>query len=289
MNKDLLKENRVHGSLSYPLSFYAITCPADTPLLDLHWHEELELLLLTEGKARFRVDSAEYDLAAGEAIFINTGELHAGEKLGEQPCSFVAIVLHPQMFKSSAVDLIHDQYIIPLLQKKYQVPVHLNGERGSEVTGLLRELIALNEEKPPAFELLAKGLLSIAIAKLLQLGEPAEQANKADAGTYNIERLKTVLTYIEAHYKEPIALAQLAKLLAMSESYFCRFFKSMTKESPVAYMNAYRLQKAAYLLLTSNKNVMEVALDTGFKHMSYFNTVFKQRYGCSPSAYRSKL
>ena len=78
------------------------------------------------------------------------------------------------------------------------------------------------------------------------------------------ERLKKVILYIQNHYHRPIRLSELADLIPMSEGQFCRFFKSMTGQTPVDYMNSYRVRQVAELLRQPDNKISDIALDVGF-------------------------
>lgn len=54
-------------------------------------------------------------------------------------------------------------------------------------------------------------------------------------------------------------------------------------------MNGYRAQRAADKLRQTDDLIMDIALDSGFNNLSYFNVVFRQRYGCTPGQYRKRL
>lgn len=290
MNKSTLKEERRHGTPVYPVSLYEITCSPDHPLLDLHWHDELEFLLVTEGRASFRVDANDYELNAGEAIFVNSGLLHSGSVVGDEPCSFVAVVFHPSLFGNGSIDYLFDQYIVPIIQETLRLPVHLRrrSEPETELLDTLYRMAKANRDKRLASEMEIKGLLFYCLSRMLVLSEPTSGPRREQDG-YRIERLKAVIAHIERHYAEPITLQQLAGIACMSESYFCRFFKKITTKSPVEYMNGYRVQQAAARLRSTDDKMMEIALDVGFNSLSYFNVVFRGRYGCTPSEYRKRL
>ena len=118
MDKALLKEARQHGSPAYPASIYHICCPPEQPLLDLHWHDELEFLMVTSGRAVFRVETRDYEVKAGEAIFVGSGDLHSGDVAGGEPCAFSAVVFHPDLIGGGALDLMHQRYVRPLLEDR---------------------------------------------------------------------------------------------------------------------------------------------------------------------------
>lgn len=290
MNKLQLKEERRHGNAVYPVSIYEITCAPDHPLLDLHWHDEFEFLLVTEGRATFRVDASDYELGAGEAIFVGSGLLHSGSVIGDEPCSFVAVVFHAALFGNESLDALYDRYVVPILQGRYLLPVHVTAGSGParELLYALERIKEANRGGRLASELEIKGLLFSMLALLLRLGEPVSDPKPSQDG-YRIERLKTVIGYLESHYAEPVSLGQLATIARMSESYFCRFFKRITTKSPIEYLNGYRIQQAANRLRRTGDPIMRIAMDVGFNNLSYFNVVFRDRFGCTPGQYRKQF
>lgn len=97
--QSLLKENRVHGDSMFPLAAYWIELPSGTHVLDTHWHEEAEFFMLLEGEILFQVDTEYFPLRAGEAVFIESGDIHAAYVLNEDtPCKFCALVFLPDLW-----------------------------------------------------------------------------------------------------------------------------------------------------------------------------------------------
>ncbi|MNO04942.1 Regulatory protein SoxS [compost metagenome] len=72
----------------------------------------------------------------------------------------------------------------------------------------------------------------------------------------------------------------------MSEGQFCRFFKSMTRQTPMDYVNSYRIRQAAEMLRVEDRKISDIALEVGFDNISYFIRVFRKMMKCSPSAFR---
>ena len=82
--------------------------------------------------------------------------------------------------------------------------------------------------------------------------------------------------------------ALIADEMNMSQRQFYRRFKEMSLLSPAVYIKNYRIEKAAQMLRTTDKNIMEVLTDAGFKSKAYFYKEFAQRYGCTPMEYKNK-
>lgn len=90
--------------------------------------------------------------------------------------------------------------------------------------------------------------------------------------------------FIEAHFDEPVTLAQLAALSALSVSRFATVFRQQFGSSPYRYLCGLRVQRAQILLLEGVPGSM-VAAEVGFFDQSHLARHFKQICGMTPSAY----
>ena len=81
----------------------------------------------------------------------------------------------------------------------------------------------------------------------------------------------------------------LAALCGCSTRHFNRLFREHFGEPPRARQTELRLLKARQLLATSDAKVIEVALDSGYRSLSLFNSLFKRRFGMSPSEFRETV
>ncbi|RHA09222.1 response regulator [Megasphaera sp. AM44-1BH] len=95
--------------------------------------------------------------------------------------------------------------------------------------------------------------------------------------------VESVLEYIEANYDKELTLDQITKEYFVSKGYFCRVFKKYTGKRFVSYLTEVRMKKARELLSSGKYTITEVAGRIGFKDASYFSTVFRKFYSCSPS------
>ncbi|MNC51581.1 HTH-type transcriptional regulator CdhR [compost metagenome] len=94
---------------------------------------------------------------------------------------------------------------------------------------------------------------------------------------------------MQAHYSRPISIRELADLIPMSEGQFCRFFKAMTRQTPIEYLNAYRITQANELLRFTDRKIADIAMEVGFGHISYFIKVYRKVMKTTPSRYRLSL
>ena len=89
MERERLREDRIHGNAMYPVSVYPdIEQLNGDSILDCHWHDEMEFTMVTQGSAVFQIDMNTVEVKAGEAIFVNRGEIHAGYLKSDLPACF---------------------------------------------------------------------------------------------------------------------------------------------------------------------------------------------------------
>ncbi len=92
--------------------------------------------------------------------------------------------------------------------------------------------------------------------------------------------------YARQNFRNSVKLQDLAGLYSFNEKYIGRLFKKATDVSFTQYINKLRLSAAANELLSSEKSIINIALDCGFENVTYFNRLFKTRFGISPKEYR---
>lgn len=100
--------------------------------------------------------------------------------------------------------------------------------------------------------------------------------------------LNSVLQFIHSNLSKGITVDDVVAVSGYSRTGFHKLFKSRMKISPHEYIEQERLKTASLLLLKGNK-VKEVAKIMGYNDVSYFNKVFKRRYGITPLEYKLKL
>lgn len=99
--------------------------------------------------------------------------------------------------------------------------------------------------------------------------------------------LADVLAYIDRHMFEPVNLADLAEAAGYSPYHFTRLFTAHFGETPMDYLRACRMQRAAQRLGAHNPPALiDLALDCGFESQEAFTRAFRKRFGVPPGQYR---
>ncbi len=284
-----LLENRIHGDVMFPLcSYFVVLTPGPTQqMVNLHWHRETELVLVTKGAVRARVGMQTKVLQAGQIMLVNSEEMHSLEA-GAAISEAYAVVFDMELLASARYDRIQHRFVKRLSDQEVRLPMWILGEqvRDQRIVAAAQQIIDGYEQKPDGYELLIKASLYLILYEL-SAGDRLLQPNPAsEADGLGLHRLKPILSFIHQHYAEPIRIGDLAQMVPMSEGYFCRHFHRLIGVTPVHYINEYRINQAAAMLQSTDCSVLEACCAVGFQNISYFTRVFKQFRRMKPSDLR---
>ena len=113
-----------------------------------------------------------------------------------------------------------------------------------------------------------------------------DEVNPARGNAMRDVRIEQVLEYVASHYSSALDLETLARSVYLSPSRLAHLFKTQMKQSPMQYVERYRLERAAERLLSGNDSVERIALEVGYPNAFHFSTRFRRRFGQSPRRYR---
>ncbi|HEY0272881.1 MAG TPA: AraC family transcriptional regulator [Chitinophaga sp.] len=130
-------------------------------------------------------------------------------------------------------------------------------------------------------------LHTLAVAEgRVQLSEPSFTKETVQ---YDSRRLERAFEYMHRHYASPVTLAEIARIVHMSEASFSRFMKANTGYTFTEKLTEIRLGHVSRLLVSSRQTIAEIAYQCGFNNMANFNKLFKRRKGCTPKTFRGKF
>lgn len=266
-----------------------------------HWHNELECIVMLKGSLNYYVNNETYILNEGDGIIINTNRLHlcgpsdTGGKSSKEHCHtylpddednnhYAVLLLHPDTLRFNRK--MEEKYINPFLFDGNSDVLLLDRSHNwhkEAISGILDIFYAVTE-KIPCFELVAQ-------SRFFQLWSILYQNTIAKNGYELVETdpmnpLKTMISYIQENYQNKVTLNDVAEAGMMCQSKCCRLFREALRQSPIEYLQNYRIQRGIYLLDHTNMSITEIAMECGFHGASYFTETFRKINGITPKEYR---
>lgn len=281
-----LNEVIERGTPHFPISLYNIPWCPQGPIFPYHWHTEWEIMHVKEGQCVVTIDGTKYEAVQGDCFFLRSGQLHTADAIRPHGCQLVSAVFSSDMLiKSKDICSQYVQWIeMGEISPKTYYSVRQSGDDG--VTQAAASLAQYMLRQGFGYEMMVKASLYAFIGSVysykLYVRNREPMKNKKQQ---NINRLKTVISMIQEHYRENITLKMLSGGVDMSVQHFCRFFKSMTGTSAMDYVNYYRIAVACDLLQQDTMSKTEIAIECGFNNLSYFIKTFRKYKNCSPSEY----
>lgn len=249
----------------------------------LHWHTALEINYIQKGSGYYLINGSRYDFQQGDIVLINSNDLHRAFESEE-------LVMRVVMFDAAylALEQRYDTgLLIPFreLGLRFDHVLDRNHSMLDRLAGVLMEMAAEYERKEPHFEVVVRAQLIQFLAFVNRY-----YAKKSTAGAQHargMEMIRKVLHNIEADIASPWTLKELADAAHLSPSRFSSLFAQAVGTSPMDYLIQLRLSQAAHLLESSDKKIIDVAAECGFRNLSNFNRLFKQHIGKLPSELRN--
>ncbi|RKN80901.1 AraC family transcriptional regulator [Ulvibacterium marinum] len=102
-------------------------------------------------------------------------------------------------------------------------------------------------------------------------------------------RMTKIHDFVGTHFNRKIYLRELAGLVNMSEQSFSRFFSRMMGRPFFAFLNEYRINMAARMLLDTDHSISQIGFSCGYESLPFFYRQFKRIMGSSPLVYRKKF
>jgi AraC-like DNA-binding protein len=245
-----------------------------------HFHPEFELTHIRKGEGQRYVGAQVEDFYNDDLVFLGSNLPHCwisktlpkGEKVEATVVQFRGDFLGERFLELPEMLWLNDLF------QKSKAGLKILGETKSRVLGSLFEMSKVNDYQRLVLFLGILGTLSESTE--LELMD-ASFSNVQHSGT-ETARFQKVFAYLIEHYREEITLQEISEVAHLSPTSFCRYFKAVTGKTFLEIVNAYRIQHACQLLRKNQLSVSQIAFESGFNDVPYFNKLFKKMKGVSP-------
>ena len=254
----------------------------------IHIHPECELNFIENAKGAQRIvgDSIE-EIDEEELVLVTNPHLeHAWKDYRNVSKNIheITIQFHPDLLTDTFLNK-NQMISIRQLFRHAERGVAFSRESIAKVRPLLKTLTCENDSFYSLIKLLII-LHELSIDKGMRELSTGQFAANVMHQHSSDESLGRVMDYLSRHYSEVIRLSEVAEMVNMSESSFCRFFKQHTSKRFIDFLTDIRLGAASRALIDSSLSIAEIGYDCGFNNLSNFNRIFKKKKGVTPSEFR---
>lgn len=165
-----------------------------------------------------------------------------------------------------------------------QPPRRFTEEIQSKVYAIFCDMLEEYHRESPYKELVLQSLLFRLLVLLLEESLPDETANMHS--TPLSQPILEAIFYMEKNYATHLDIEAVAEVSGYAVSYFSRLFQKQMGRSFSEYLCNIRLRHVESLLLSTDKSITDIALETGFQYPGNMTSVFRQKIGMTPREYR---
>lgn len=258
----------------------------DHPGTAPHLHDLFEIGYCYDGSGVFIIADKVFPFKAGDAVVINTREVHVAraDPGGTTGWGFVNLDPVRLLAERATGDWLDtSRYCGSGFRNR------IDGGREPEIALCIKMILEELRRRDGGYRDMVRAL----VWRLLLLLERREPRNREPESEVYPEggdflRLMPALDYISAHCREPIEVVGLARRCFMSPANFRRLFARTMGCPAKSYIINLRLNTAAALLANSVRPVLEIARICGYGSLPNFNRQFRARFGCTPLHYRRR-
>lgn len=257
-------------------SFVAYSHEAESFPFFMHYHPEYELTYIEKGNGQRIIGDVFAHFSEGDLVLIAPNIPHTWN--GNEVASKSTVIQFSEKFVAAFSPLKEFESIKQLLNS-------LNGAL------VFNSDIAVNDiKKISSLKGMAKLMCLLEILDYLSF-QPAERicVSTSNFSRETENRINKVCLFIQQNIQKQLDLSEVASLIHLSDSAFCKFFKKTTGKTFTEYVNLIRMEAVTNRLLYTDMPIYRIASDYGYDSQTYFNRIFKRLKGCTPVEFRKLL
>ncbi|HEX4085795.1 MAG TPA: AraC family transcriptional regulator [Chthoniobacteraceae bacterium] len=244
-----------------------------------NFHHRFELVVVIERGGPVRIGDCNFQLEPVEAALIFPNQFHHYMDVSQGRMEWLFITF----------ELANHEEIAALRDS----PRVLDGAQLHLLSLIVMEYVHPASGRPDVVEIsynLSRLLRGLVHASEIDAGRCDIHSGGSAKGIHSADRprdiiLEKINRYVRSHLEEAPTIGELARALDYSVSHLRAVFRDQLGVSLGRYIRESRLSQASSLLLSTDKNVSEVARESGFRSLFSFSRAFKKAYGMAPKAY----
>ncbi|HUS84474.1 MAG TPA: AraC family transcriptional regulator [Anaerolineales bacterium] len=258
----------------------------------LNRHHYLELTYVYSGGVEVQIQSSRFQLNQEDMVIIGSDLFHRMIRLGRASAKTANLYFEPELLSGGNAIGEDADYLTPFYSQESDLCQVIKSHYNIH-SDILKLMLRIRSELPVIDN---RGRLSvktylrmILILLVNHYGAQLGMKEALDRRQEAIRRLQPCFDWMEQNHGQAISVSDAAHICAMSRSYFMYFFKRVTGQSFLSYLNNFRVARAEGLLASTRRPISEIGEEMGFCNQSYFGMVFRKLVGLTPLEYRKQF
>jgi AraC family L-rhamnose operon transcriptional activator RhaR len=262
-----------------------------------HDHDFFEVALVASGHAVHACAGGRRALKPGDALIVRPGAWHSYHEC--QNLILYNCIFLPDLVRNQLAWLREDRAVNQMLWRgplRAEHGISFLSTPTDEVQRHLRHLTLLPWEGPhpslserPRSISAATAGLALFLSDLAWAAAGEEETPTTSSETRLHPAVAGAVRMLETRYHAPWTLDRLSEAMQIDPYYLSRLFRKCVGVPPMTYLARCRAERAASLLLGTDRPIKEIAAAVGWGSLHTFGRQFRAHFAISASAYRRKF
>jgi len=241
----------------------------------LHWHDYYEIELVIGGSGTHIFNGNRYPLSRGSAYLLSPKDFHTVIENAEDPLKLYNINFNEQ--------ILPRELLQTLTAAECGICASFNEAETVRLSALCEQMLTeLSCEQTNGREMIV-ALFTQFLIMLVRRGAQTLSDGTRESRQPQVGR---VISYLKAHFREPISLADCAGMVYLTPNYLGEIFCRETGMRFRDYLRRLRFSYAVDLLQTTDITIDAISYHAGFPSASYFAALFRKEYHMTPTQFR---
>lgn len=269
--------------VSYPLD-----ASGDQPYYE-HHHPEIEISCIVSGGGVFSCAGTNYPFKQGDVFMHCSNDSHCLLNIApEHQLTMIVFQFEQRLTWTQGGEWFEPTYI-QFFSQGSEVGNYIPGdtEAARSICDLLQRSFEECANRRPAYQMMVKSMLLAMLSNLVRFFFHKLPNTGKTLNARHVEQIEYSVQFILKNLDEQFNLDDLARKAKMSRSYYSTIFRKLNGVSVWDYIINRRIERAEFLLETTDAPILDISGSCGYNNISNFNRAFRQVTGKTPRQFRN--